>query len=133
MHYLRHLVTSYPISSILIIVIWILCLIPVFPETPLDNVKLIDKWTHIVMYAGLSMVIWCEYLHRHTHIRPRRLFAGGIMAPIVMGGLIEIVQAYGTAGHRSGEWADFFADAIGVLLGSLVGIVLAKLRQGNTS
>ena len=42
-----------------------------------------------------------------------------------MGGLIEIVQATCTGGNRSGEWMDFLADGIGVVLSLLIGILLA--------
>ena len=47
----------YPFSWICVTVIWVLCLIPM-PETPLDGISMIDKWTHFVMYGGLCAVVW---------------------------------------------------------------------------
>ena len=44
-------IRNYPLSSLLIVVIWVVCLIPI-PETPLSDVNLIDKWTHFVMYGS---------------------------------------------------------------------------------
>ena len=41
---------------------------------------------------------------------------------------MELLQAYCTT-TRSGEWLDFCADSTGVLLGTLVGLLLAKLYR----
>ena len=54
-----HFIRKYPLSLLICVAIWILCFIDI-PETPLDNVSLIDKWTHIVMYLGLCLVLWWE-------------------------------------------------------------------------
>ena len=126
----KNLFRRYPYSTALIVLIWVLCLIPVFPETPLDNVSMIDKWTHIVMYAGLCLVIWGEYLWRNKKRRPNwnRLFLFGFMAPALMGGVIELAQAYCTFGYRSGEWLDWAADTIGAVVGAIIGMLLAACR-----
>lgn len=126
MKYLYHLVTGYPISIVIILSIWIVCLIPI-PETPLNNVKLIDKWTHITMYGVLCLAILAEYQHKHHEKKKGKLFIGGILLPLLMGGSIEIVQAYCTNGRRSGDWLDFAADGIGVITGLAIGILLAMI------
>lgn len=118
----------YPLTSLLVVVIWVLCLIPTFPETPLDDFSLIDKWTHLVMYGTLVAVIWWEYTRQHTTNNTRRLFLLAFLAPVAMGGLVELAQAYCTGGRRSGEWFDFAANTIGVVLGTLIGILLAAYR-----
>ena len=128
MNYIRHLATKYPITTILIIIIWILCLIPAFPKTPLNNVSLIDKWTHITMYAGPFGIMWIEYLRKNDTLNRKKILWLGIVAPILMGGLIEILQANCTGGRRSGEWLDFFADSIGVVLAAIFGILLVWNR-----
>lgn len=58
MRYSWHLITHYPLSTFLIVVIWFLCFWLSPPPTPLDNVAFIDKWTHMVMYLGTCSVIW---------------------------------------------------------------------------
>ena len=120
----------------MILLIWIVCLIPI-PETPLNNVKFIDKWTHITMYGVLCIIIWVEYTHQHHVVEKAKLLIGGILLPTLMGGLIEIVQAYCTGGRRRGEWLDFAADSIGVLVGLIIGIllvtILSKHRKDNTA
>ena len=118
---------KYPVSLLLIAAIWVLCFIDV-PETPLDDVSLIDKWTHVAMYGVTCGVIWLEYLLRHRRISPRRLFAFAFAAPIIMGGVIELLQAYCTGGRRSGEWLDFAADAAGAILAACAGTLLAWRR-----
>lgn len=121
----RHFIAKYPFSCLLIVAIWVVCLIPL-PETPLSEVRLIDKWTHVTMYLVLVVVIWAEYLKAHAHVNKGRILLFAMLAPIAMGGLIEIVQATCTGGVRSGEWLDFLADAVGVAVGQVIGIVLAR-------
>lgn len=114
----------YPLSILLIVVIWYLCMFTP-PHTPLEQVRYIDKWTHLVMYAGFCSVIWFEYLRRHKRLFWDRIFLFAILAPILMSGLIELVQAYCTT-NRSGEWLDFATNTVGVILGSLIGYFVLR-------
>lgn len=125
MNKLFHSVTKYPFSTLCILIIWILCFIPI-PETPLDNISMIDKWTHLVMYGGTCGVIWLEYIVKHKKVKWNKMIIWTLAAPIFMGGLIEILQKYCTGGMRSGEWSDFLADTIGVVLAFIIGSLLAK-------
>lgn len=168
-------IRNYPLSSLLIVAIWVVCLIPV-PETPLNDVNLIDKWTHFVMYGSLTSVIWFEYIRRHKR-RPSttpnpspspvkvegkkvsisnqdslsekvvtsslplhgegmpvgqergHLLIGGVLCPIIMGGLIELAQANLTT-CRSGDIYDFFCNSLGVVLGCLIGLILRAILRG---
>lgn len=124
---LHHLTSNYPISCLYMAFIWVLCFMDV-PHTPLDNITLIDKWTHILMYAGTCATIWYEYVRRHDSTVRARVFLLAWLAPLVMSGLIEILQEYCTGGRRSGDWLDFAANAIGVTLGNVIGILLAVYR-----
>lgn len=124
---LHHLTSNYPISCLYMAFIWVLCFMDV-PHTPLDNITLIDKWTHILMYAGTCATIWYEYVRRHDSTVRARVFLFAWLAPLVMSGLIEILQEYCTGGRRSGDWLDFAANAIGVTLGNVIGILLAVYR-----
>lgn len=118
-----HFISRYPLSTVTVIAIWVLCLMPI-PETPLDDVPFMDKWTHFVMYGGLCSVLWIEYVWRNKKRKASGVFLYCCLLPLLMGGLIEIVQATCTGGRRSGDWIDFLADGIGVLIGQAIGSLL---------
>lgn len=139
MNYIKHLLKSYPVTSFYILTIWILCFASI-PQTPLDNVTLIDKWVHTAMYLGTFGTLWLEYLRRHKHkcdigggfryeINKGKLFLLAWLAPVIMSGLIEILQDTCTGGRRSGEWLDFAANSIGVTLAAIGGIIWMKIRN----
>lgn len=129
-----NILKSYPLSVLSVVVIWVLCLIPI-PETPLSDIRMIDKWTHFVLYGGLCVVVWAEYGRQHARPLNRRAWIYTLLLPVIMGGLIEIVQATCTGGNRSGDIMDWAADNIGVVLGQFIGIPLAltlsKWRRGG--
>ncbi len=127
MNLYRHILMRYPFSSVIIIGIWVLCFMDI-PETPLSEVRFIDKWTHSAMYLILGLSISLEYLRtkRRGSYRTIVLWAG--LMPAVMGGLIEILQANCTGGRRSGEWLDFLADATGTVTALVIGILLVRCR-----
>jgi VanZ family protein len=122
MRFLIQIVRKYPFSLFCILLIWVLSLAPYFPETPLDDVVFIDKWTHLVMYGGTCTVIWWEYLRHHDILNRSKLLLT-LVGMILLGGVMELLQAYCTT-TRSGEWLDFLADSIGVLLGYIVGLLM---------
>lgn len=120
-------IKHYPFSCILIAAIWYLSLLFNAPETPLDNVLLIDKWVHIVMYGGTFTVLWIEYMRRHQQPNYRKLAIWAFVAPIIMSGILELLQEYCTE-TRQGEWLDLLANSIGVALAALIGLTLFRLR-----
>ena len=122
-----HFVKNYPHSVLCIVLIWILSLTPFFPETPFNKVAFIDKWTHFVMYGGTCSVIWWEYLRRHRVLDYEKLFIYVWLCPVLMSGLLELLQEYCTAGHRNGDWLDFAANTTGVTIGALVGLLMNRL------
>ena len=106
-NYGRHIIMAYPFATCIILVIWVICLMPI-PETPLSHLTLFDN------------------LRRHRELNKMRLFIGIFLAPLLMGGLIELAQATCTGGNRSGDWLDFAANSIGVVLGNLIGMLLVR-------
>lgn len=122
-----HFVSRYPLSILCVVLIWILSLMPFFPETPFDQVEFIDKWTHLVMYGGTCSVIWWEYLRNHQILDGEKLFFYAWLCPVLMSGLLELLQEYCTFGHRNGDWLDFAANTMGVTLGALIGLLMYLL------
>ena len=121
----KHILTKYPFSCIIVIGTWILCFMTI-PETPLNSVRFIDKWTHSLIYLVLGLSISLEYLRNTKQPSPKFIIVWVWLMPIIMGGLIEVLQSYCTNGNRSGEWLDFFADAIGSTIAVLIGILLVR-------
>ena len=106
----------------------VLSLVP-FGEMPkLQDVPLIDKWTHIVMYAGLCSVAWLEYMRRHETPDLGRLTLYALLCPIAASGMLELAQEYLTT-YRSGEWLDLLANSIGALLPYITGTCYALFRR----
>lgn len=122
-----HFISRYPLSILCVVLIWILSLMPFFPETPFDQVEFIDKWTHLVMYGGTCSVIWWEYLRNHQILDGEKLFFYAWLCPALMSGLLELLQEYCTFGHRNGDWLDFAANTMGVTLGALIGLLMYQL------
>lgn len=122
------LLKRYPLTLLCVAAIWYLCFFKP-PTTRLSHTPFIDKWVHIAMYAGTCTVLWWEYLRSHARRRGRALLAWAVAAPIMMSGLIELLQA-GLTTTRSGDWWDLAANTIGVLLAAAVGRGLLWHRVG---
>ena len=71
-----------------------------------------DKLDHLVGFAVLLLPAALLYSHALYWILPYA---------ISFGGTIEIIQPYV---NRNGEWGDFWADAVGALLGVIIGLLL---------
>lgn len=121
---MNHLIKNYPFTWLVILVMLYLSFFTP-PETKLNTVPFIDKWTHLCMYGGLVIVIWFEYLRKHKTLTPNKIIWFTIIAPITLGGIIELMQAYCTT-TRSGDWLDFVANSCGVILGSIVGYYIQR-------
>ncbi|MDE5784263.1 MAG: VanZ family protein [Prevotella sp.] len=127
MNFALHFIKKYPFSLICIALVWYLSIWFVLPEqVELPSINFLDKWTHFVMYGGTCSVIWIEYLRHHRQLDWENIFFWAWLMPILMGGLIELVQAYCTT-NRSGEWLDWLADGIGVTLSIGVGLLAKRL------
>ncbi len=114
-------IRKYPLSLLCIAAIWYLSLLFQPPETELNDVPLIDKWVHVLMYGGTCSVIWIEYLRQHNIVDWEKLGFWGWFMPIVMSGVLELMQAYGTT-NRNGDWFDLLANSIGATLAIIVGL-----------
>lgn len=72
-----------------------------------------DKLIHLVMYILLGAACFID--SRALRSKFRRVFLCPIF-PILYGGLMELLQEYYFP-PRTGEWADFAFDTIGVFIG----------------
>ena len=95
-------------------IFWVMCgavlVGALAPQTDSPQLfALADKVVHTLAFAALALVGLQAY--------PRYALVVCILL-ITLGGLIEVVQGYTST--RSQEWEDFFADILGVGLGSLL-------------
>ena len=125
---IHRVLRCYPLTLLCLVLIWFLCLYARVPETPVNNVPFIDKWTHFVMYGGTTSVMWWEYLRHHDRLIFWKLFLFAFLGLILMSGVIELLQAYCTT-TRAGEWLDFAANSTGVCLGTLIGLLLYSMKR----
>ncbi len=119
---------TYPLTLLTVAAI---CYLSFFtpPQTELNNISNIDKLVHTCMYGGLSIIIWWEYLRKHDTICWKRFIPISVVFPIMMSGIIELLQAYCTT-NRSGEWLDFVANSFGVVLAFIAGnFVLRRIMK----
>ena len=109
----------YPLTWLVILTIFYLSFFKP-PQTDMETIPGIDKLVHLCMYGGLCTLLWIEYLRTHRSINRWKTLIGAIILPIALSGLIEMLQSYCTE-HRGGDWLDFVANSLGVLLAAMAG------------
>jgi VanZ family protein len=83
-----------------------------------------DKWVHLIMYTLLGAV--ATYDSIRIQLSGWRLWLVATLLPILFGGIIELVQEQWFA-PRSGEWIDWLADCIGVIIGTIAILIINRL------
>jgi hypothetical protein len=125
-------IRKYPVSlSIIIAVIYLSFFKPPSVNIGVSN---LDKFAHFCMYAGLSGILWIEFLRNHRnngYTALWRAWVGAALCPILFGGIIEVLQEYMTS-HRGGDWLDFFANTGGVIFASMFSYFVVRPRFLNT-
>lgn len=125
MNFVLSYIKKYPISCVLFAMIWYLSFFSP-PKTELDEVEFIDKWVHVGMYGFTCIVLWLEYTRKHLIPDYEKLLFWAFGAPIIMSGIIELLQEYCTGGRRSGEWLDLAANSTGVTLAAIIGLIVIR-------
>ncbi|AOF88157.1 vanZ like family protein [Hydrogenophaga sp. RAC07] len=80
-----------------------------------------DKGQHTFGFGWLALVGLLAYSHRPSTM---------IIALLAYGGVIELLQA--ATGWRYGEWLDFLADGVGVLIGAALWLLVRRLATPQT-
>ena len=117
---------EYLLSMLVTVIIIVLSILPIPEKAPMSDFPLIDKWVHMVMYGGLAFIMWFDHVVRSGKVMSRNYVLWMVLYPIVLGGLMELVQAFFTT-CRSGDWIDFEADAIGTAIGIGLSLLANKL------
>jgi VanZ family protein len=99
--------TALVLTAALAVIIAMLTLMPV---TVPDAIPGTDKIYHLISFAALVLPCAIFYPRALLWILP---------TAILFGGAIEIIQP---SVGRHGEWADFYADTLGVVAGAILGL-----------
>lgn len=128
-------IKKYPLTLLCVAVVWYLSFFTP-PPTKLDDVVGIDKLVHTAMYGGLCFLLWWEHFRtrfgkvgdelRFKPVAWRKAFWYALVAPAAMGGLIEILQENCTNHRRSGDWWDFGANSLGVVVMFLIAMLIQR-------
>lgn len=76
-----------------------------------------DKAFHAIAYCVLSVVFGVELWNEN--VREWRYWLFVLLLPIMYGGVMELLQEY-CFPPRVGDWLDFIANAVGVILAGLI-------------
>lgn len=103
-------------------------LLSVFPGNQLPSPPFFgfDKVVHIIVYCALiELLLIAEILSVKQKITYKKilLLCGGV---ILYGGFMELLQKFIVI-NRSGNWYDFFANFLGVVVGVSFYPVLLKI------
>ncbi|MCQ2310344.1 MAG: VanZ family protein [Paludibacteraceae bacterium] len=106
-------IMRYRYSSLLSLVIAVLLLVPMPEDIEEPFFPNMDKLVHVGLFFVLTLVLYWE-THR---LSTTQRFAGLIMIawPVLLGGLLELVQQYCTT-YRTGTSGDWLADLLGVII-----------------
>ena len=99
-------------SLLLLAAVFLAAVVPT-PELPRPRLSQLDKWLHALVFALLA--IW--FAGQYSRGAYWRIAAGLAL----FGALIEISQ--GVLPWRYAEWADLWADTVGIVAGLLVAFV----------
>jgi VanZ family protein len=102
------------------IVLTIASLVPV-DVLPPQAATIWDKGQHAFGFGWLALLGLLAYRHRPWTM---------IVALLVYGGVIELLQA--ATGWRYGEWLDFLADGIGVMIGTAIWLAVRRFSTPHT-
>jgi len=91
-----------------------------------------DKLVHVFLYACLTIIlIYDSRNYKKLTANKLAFVLYCIFVPIILGGLVEILQPMYFA-PRTAEWLDWFSDITGVLVGWLT-MSLLKLTPKSDS
>lgn len=119
------------------IIIILLTLLPAsdIPATPFSRIPHFDKLVHAGIF-GLFVILWYSALFKAfsatrspEQFQPITLLAGTILAAIILGLLIEIVQKDWKFIQRDFEWYDWLADILGAFVGGAIANELFKIKR----
>ena len=132
--HMKAFILRYPFSIAIILLVTFLSFFKP-PKTDIDDVPGIDKLVHTAMYFVMAGLLWLEFYRgqKKTNAPILHAWIGAFLCPLIYGGVVELLQQYCTE-HRGGEWLDFAANSLGVILAAVAAtFILPKLLKKTKS
>lgn len=118
-------IIGYWKSGLVICAIAYGCLLrkPLYSLPPIEHG---DKWVHWLAFLLLTVVLYWD--SRTAGLKQRRIWMLVVVFPIIYGGLIEVLQDKFFY-PRVGDWADWLADIVGVVIGTVICMIIRKWHE----
>ena len=99
------------------------------PEVGWLNFPNIDKFVHVVLFGGLTLLFCLPYSKTgFSFLKKRNIFIRISLSMILWGLMIEVIQKFFVPG-RDFEWLDWLADSVGVLVAFWICIKVIKSQK----
>ncbi len=124
-------ICRYHLFSVLCgILIIVLCTVKLPPQDNNISIPNFDKFVHFMMYLALSLSYITERFlsSKMTPVKPAPTYLFTLAISFIIGGLIELVQAYLTS-YRSGDIIDLLCDVCGSLTAILIVSIFRYYRR----
>ncbi len=125
MKLIKFLLKRYLLTLLTLILILYLTFFKPVGHMPKVNIAGLDKAAHFVMYFTLCAVFWFETLRITLRPRPFLMVLLAVVMPILFSGAMEYLQ-YRLTSYRTGDFADFLFNTIGVFVALLFSILVTK-------
>ncbi len=85
-----------------------------------------DKVVHFCFYLGFSVLLAQAFIEGFKEVKKVTLRFWVVVYSLFYGGMIEFAQMWLTA-YRKAEWNDFYANALGVVVGVVLHPYLSRV------
>ncbi|MBR5854757.1 MAG: VanZ family protein [Paludibacteraceae bacterium] len=96
------------------------------PSYRLPQIEHGDKWAHWLAFMVLTLVVLWD--SKKANLQSWEMWLLAIVFPAFYGGFIELLQERYFY-PRTGDWADWLADCIGILIGIAVWVIGQKWHE----
>lgn len=124
--FLRHIPAYLPTGVVLCAILYLSLTADPMPNTSrFFDFPGADKLVHFIMYGGLTGCFCFDYYRRPCNSYNAKVPVIATLTAIIISGVVELLQNSMGLG-RTGDWLDMLANALGALVGMVVGDALMR-------
>ena len=109
----------YGMSVVYTLFVLYMSITPLPVDFILPDFNLKDKVLHGGAYVVFALILCLELYRQRYSFTEKKMWGWGMLYPILYGGFIEIIQE-NFFPPRQGEWSDWLADILGVMIGFFI-------------